>query len=274
MQQIPSRTLKIFVLVTLAAACAPIFVSEDPDNLSEMAAEITTKNGLKAMQAGQPTQPMVLFIHGTPGSWHAFKDYLVHPRLVSSLNLVAVDRPGFGRSADLALAPSLTRQSELIAGLFDLNLSGQPIVVVGHSLGGSIGLRVAVDHPDSVGALLSISAALSPELGKPRWYNRLAALPLVRYVVPADLKLANAEIMPLRDELNVLQHQLAKIRIPVTIIQGSEDPLVNPDNAAYAEAKLINAQLKVDRFPEEGHFIVWSHVDHVVDEILRLSKQH
>ena len=273
MQKFTVHSLTALTAVTLTCACAPLFVSEDPDNLSEIATEVKTASGLKAMQAGLPTQPMVLFIHGTPGSWHAFKDYLEHPKLISELNLVAVDRAGFGRSSQLPVVPSLTQQSQLIASLFDLNLSDRPIVIVGHSLGGSIGLRVASDHGEAVGALLSISAALSPVLGQPRWYNRLAALPLVRHIVPRDLQLANAEIMPLRGELEILRGQLAKIRMPVTIIQGSQDHLVSPDNADYAEDNLINAQLKIDRFPDEGHFIVWSHVDHVVAEILRLSKQ-
>lgn len=254
------------------SACAPAFVREDPPNMAEFAAPVEVHNGIHAVTGGTPGAPMVLFIHGTPGSWHAFEDYLRHPRLAGRVYMVAVDRPGFGRSSEVGLEPLLRRQSELLAPLFDLNKASRKVLIVGHSLGGSIGLRAVLDHKAHIGALLSISAALSPEHGRPRWYNRLADMPVIKQLIPDDLHLANEEILPLRDELKAIQPDLASIRIPVTIIQGDEDRLVHPDNAEYAKDELRNATLKVDLVPDAGHFIVWNRVDYVVDEILRLSE--
>ena len=262
--------LILIVVILVAMACAPAFVSSDPENMDEFATSVQLDSGMHAVTGGKPGAPMVLFVHGTPGSWHAFEEYLNHPRLQEKVFMVAVDRAGFGRSDEMNLEPSLRGQSKLLEDTFKLNTSEQKILLVGHSLGGSIGFRAAIDHPDEIGALLAISSAMSATLGKPRWYNRLAALPIIKHIIPGDLKLANEEVLPLTDELAMIEADLATISMPVTIIQGDEDPLVNTKNADFAETQLTQAEFKLDRFPEEGHFIVWSHVDHVVDEILRL----
>lgn len=255
-----------------SAGCAAIFERNDPPDLHEFAERIQFDNGLSVLAAGDPNAPMVLFIHGTPGSWHAFEAYLQHADLRPALHLVAVDRPGFGGSKDMGLAPSLRSQSQILSQALALNRSRRPVLIVGHSLGGSIGTRLALDRPEAVGGLIILSSAVSAELSKPRWYNRLAATPLVRYLIPEDLRLANREVMPLSDELALIQDDLHTLNIPVTLVQGDKDPLVDPKNADFVESKLTQARLKLDRFPGEGHFIVWSHVDHVAREILRLSK--
>ena len=262
--------LIILAVILVAMACAPAFVSSDPENMDEFATSIELDNGMHAITAGTPGAPMVLFVHGTPGSWHAFEDYLNHPRLKEAVFMVAVDRAGFGRSHEMDLAPSLRTQSQLLADSFKLNTNQQKILLVGHSLGGSIGFRAVIDHPEEIGALLAISSAMSSSLGKPRWYNRLAALPVIKHVIPGDLKLANEEVLPLTHELGMIEQDLASIEMPVTVIQGDDDPLVNTKNADFAATQLASAEFKLDRFPDEGHFIVWSHVDHVADEILRL----
>lgn len=262
--------LFLISIVVGVAACVPAFISSDPENMDEFATTLQLDNGLHVVSAGTPGAPMVLFVHGTPGSWHAFADYLSHPRLQERVFMVAVDRAGFGRSQGMALEPSLRRQSALLADTFHLNTSDQKILLVGHSLGGSIGFRAAIDHPDEIGALLALSSAMSAELGKPRWYNRAANLPIVKQLIPSNLKLANEEVMPLTDELAEIESKLGQVNMPVTVIQGDNDSLVDARNADFAARELTSAEFKLDRFPDEGHFIVWSHVDHVVDEILRL----
>lgn len=45
-----------------------------------------------------PTKPTILFFHGAPGSWSAFKQFLIDTTLVPIAGLVSVDRPGYGYS--------------------------------------------------------------------------------------------------------------------------------------------------------------------------------
>jgi pimeloyl-ACP methyl ester carboxylesterase len=54
-------------------------------------------------EAGEPTQPAVLLLHGAPTSSHTFRNLM--PLLADAAHLVAPDMPGFGFSD----APPLDR---------------------------------------------------------------------------------------------------------------------------------------------------------------------
>jgi hypothetical protein len=62
-------------------------------------------------ETGDPSQPPVAFIHGTPGSWMAFGGYLGDDCLRRAAHMIAVDRPGFGRSGYKQVVPSLQEQA-------------------------------------------------------------------------------------------------------------------------------------------------------------------
>ncbi len=42
--------------------------------------------------------PLVVLVHGTPGSSNGFMDYLADSLLPEKAQLIALDRPGFGDS--------------------------------------------------------------------------------------------------------------------------------------------------------------------------------
>src|SRR3546814_16092495 len=52
--------------------------------------------------------------------------------------------------------------------------NGAPAIVVGHSLGGPIAAKLAMDYPDRVRGLLLLAPSVAPALEAPRWYQRLA----------------------------------------------------------------------------------------------------
>src|SRR5687767_4154683 len=60
-------------------------------------------------QTGVDTLSTLVFIHGTPGSWNAFADYLEDKDLLQKYRLISIDRPGFGYS-DFGKAENLQRQ--------------------------------------------------------------------------------------------------------------------------------------------------------------------
>ena len=268
------RQVCLLVGFVCLLGCAPAFNREPTANLNTYGQWRNVDfrhHALHFVEAGVPGKPLVIFIHGTPGTWQAFQTYLQDERLSTRLHLIALDRPGFGRSEQLGALPRFADQAAAVAALFNLNGSQQKILVVGHSLGGSISYRVAADYAGQVGAVLAISSALDPDLSTPRWYNYFAKLPPIRWIIPTDLAMSNKEMMPLADELSGLRDKLGGLNMPITIIQGNEDGLVHIDNVAYAEKMLPPDQIKVMRYPHRGHFIVWQEHDQVVAEILRLT---
>jgi hypothetical protein len=100
----------------------------------------------------------------------------------------------------------------------------------------------------------------------PRWYNRLADWPLVRWAVPRKMALANVEVMTLAHELELMLPLWKTVKVPVTIIQGDADRLVDPANADFA-AQVLSGRVKIVRVPEAGHFILWKRPEIVRREI-------
>jgi len=220
------------------------------------------------VESGDADAPPVLFIHGTPGSWEAFADYLSAPAL-SGYRLIAVDRPGFGGSSAGGVEPALSAQAAYLAEAF---AELPPMIVVGHSLGGSIAMQLVRDAPDRVAGVVLVAASLEPAAEAPRWFNRLANWPLVRRIVPDSLARANDEVLALEPELRALWAGWTPPETPVILIQGMEDSLVRPSTADFAESVLHSDSTVIQRVDHAGHFVLWEQPERVIDAIHTLAE--
>jgi len=217
---------------------------------------------------GSRQKPLVVFIHGTPGSWKAFAVYLADDGLSSRAQLVAVDRPGFGQSGYGRLLTALKRQAASLVPILKRESRADGAVLVGHSLGGSVAVRIAMDYPHLVKALVLVAPSLDPALEQPRWYNRIAAAPLIRRMIPEKLSLANREVMVLSEELHRMMPLWKHVRVPTTVIQGMKDRLVDPGNADFVQSRL-GEQAEVVRIADAGHFILWNRPEVIRQAILQ-----
>ncbi|MEU4714779.1 alpha/beta hydrolase [Micromonospora purpureochromogenes] len=132
----------------------------------EIEQRTVTANGItqRVRVAGPPDGVPVLLVHGN-GSSSAFWEPLVR-RLPATLRVVAPDLRGYGdtETAPVDATRGLADFADDVAALLDepgLFAAGARPVVVGHSLGGGVAMRLLVDHPDRVAALL-LEAPVSP----------------------------------------------------------------------------------------------------------------
>lgn len=222
--------------------------------------------GLRAMQyvevGKDPKKPLVLFVHGSPGDWKAWIEYLTDTDLAARANLIAVDRPGFGGSGSGKVEPSLTQQCRDIAPLLDHAASGQRVILVGHSFGGPVVCRLAMDHPEKVTDVIVLAGSIDPGQEKTEWYQYVAEWPFIRCLLPCELIMANEEIMPLKSVLTGMLPFWKKIHQRITVIQGENDNLVSPENADFAQRMMTKAKpLKIIRLPGMNHFLPWKKYD-------------
>jgi pimeloyl-ACP methyl ester carboxylesterase len=101
-------------------------------------------------------RPMVL-LHGGLGSGEMFGPIL--STLAARHRVIAVDLQGHGRTADIDRPLDVRLMAGDIAALID-HLGLDKPDVVGYSLGGGVALRLAIQHPEKVGKLVSASAHL------------------------------------------------------------------------------------------------------------------
>ena len=213
----------------------------------------------------------LVFIHGSPGSWSAYIEYFSNQELNSVARIIAVDRPGFGQSEPGKAVPSLQEQARRIKIALEKPGDIDKVYLIGHSLGGPVAVRMAIDYPDFVAGLILIAPSMDPELEKMRWFNTLAYYPPVKWVLPVDWLMSNEEIVPHKQELQQLAGELGKIVTPVIVIQGLADDLVPPQNTRYIERQFSAADpLIVQCLEGLNHFIPWSRPDLVVDAALKL----
>ena len=106
-------------------------------------------------EAGRLENPTLLLLHGFPTAGHMFRDLI--PMLADRFHLVAPDLPGFGQS-DL---PAHDKFKYTFANLADVidgftNVIGlKRFAIYIFDYGAPTGLRIALNHPDRITAIVS-----------------------------------------------------------------------------------------------------------------------
>ena len=106
-------------------------------------------------EAGDPSKPALLLLHGFPTSSHMFRDLI--PRLAGDFHLVAPDLPGFGLSA-LPSRADFTYSFDTLAtviGRFTEVIGLGRFAIYIFDYGAPTGLRIALSHPERVTAIVS-----------------------------------------------------------------------------------------------------------------------
>lgn len=262
-------------MVWLLALCIPQSLLSQQDGSSNLLGGLTVKalGSIDYVEIDKPAtlggaKQLIIFVHGTPGSYTAFRSYLNDPVMQERFHMISVTRPGW-RSDEESKVPSLDEQAAALRPLLDMDRSGKGALLMGHSYGGPVIARTAMNYSELVAGLIFVATTGDPELSGPRWYNRFAvALP--RFILGASLKGANAEIMPLRPQLEAMLPRWQDLTMPVLIVQGSRDRLVHPDNALFMQKMLVNSEVRYLHREGLGHFVLWEEAPLIRDNLIDL----
>jgi pimeloyl-ACP methyl ester carboxylesterase len=131
-------------------------------------------DGLKVFyrDAGPPDAPAILLLHGFPSSSRMWQPLL--DRLVGPFRLVAPDYPGFGHSDAPSQAEFAYTFDHLAAviGRFTEVLGLRRYTLVVQDYGGPVGFRLAIAHPERLGALIVQNAVAHEDGLGPLWQTR------------------------------------------------------------------------------------------------------
>lgn len=257
-----------------------------------------------------PSAPSVLLLHGTGASTHSWRG--VAPRLAERFRVISLDLPGhaFTRSVDgdggasQPAVHSLPGMAQAVAALLR-KMGESPALVVGHSAGAAIGLRMVLDGLIAPRAVVSFNGALLPlggvsgQLFSPmakllamnplvprvfawraqdrRVLERLigstgsrldeAGLALYGRLIRSPAHAAGALAMMAHWDLRPLQHDLPRLALPLHLIVGEQDRTVPPTVAQRVKTLLPGAELV--RLPGLGHLAHEEAPDQAVDGIVR-----
>jgi magnesium chelatase accessory protein len=228
---------------------------------------------------GPAGAPAVLLLHGTGASCHTWRGLL--PLLARQFDTLAVDLPGHARtSTPRGRGLSLPGMARALAALME-QLPFSPALLVGHSAGAAIALRMVLSGLAAPRAVVSINGALLPLHGlagqvfsplakllalnplvprlfswraaDPRVLRRLIAgtgstldtegLELYRRLVSDPVHAAGALGMMAQWDLQPLAAELPRLSLPLELVVGSRDRTLPPGQAARVQTLVPQARL-------------------------------
>lgn len=219
-----------------------------------------------------PGKPLIMFVHGSPGSSTALIGIATDTQITNNAQILLVDRPGFGYSSGFGKGErSLARQSELLNGILKLYPS-QKKILVGHSLGGPLIAKMAMDNPKEIDAIVILAGSIDPELEPKEWHRKPMNSKLIRWMVPRAFRASNDEILTIKSDLEKMLPDWEKLKIPVVMIQGTKDGFVPKENADFAKKMAKNASVKLRLMKGQSHFFPFTKPEIVVEELMLLLK--
>jgi pimeloyl-ACP methyl ester carboxylesterase len=243
--------------------------------------------------------PLVL-VHGLGGSAANWAE--LGPALARRRRVFVPDLPGHGGSAPVPGAGSLAPFADAVAAVLQQEDAG-PVPVVGHSLGGTVALRLALHRPELVSGLLLASAAgiSSSTPQARRALNITWLLKPGRKVAPYRTTIARSTVLktlafgywfaadppalpPAAAEGFLVGHshhtdtgtawralvrddpraELEGVRCPALVLWGASDNQLPVDDA-FEYARRLRAPLRV--IPDCGHLLIGERPDACLDAI-------
>lgn len=197
----------------------------------------------------------VLFLHGWMGSWRYW--YPTIEEVKKKYRAYSFDFWGFGESRHKSPSESIHNYSHQVIRFLDA-LGIDKVLLVGHSMGGMVALKTALDYPTRIAKVVTVGA---PIVGNSlSWFLKLtyhrpianifASTPrlrrlLFRHFLGETNDPSVHEILDdsLKSSAGTLQRsvasmlytdlrpELSRLHVPALIVHGGRDEIVNPNQA-------------------------------------------
>ena len=213
--------------------------------------------------------PALLFLHGwrVDGSiWHETIKLMQSQDIAGSF--YALDFPGFGGSPAPIKDFHLSDYCDIIEG-FIKKLKLENVVLIGHSFGGRVAIKLSATHAELVTKLVLVDSAglvlqknqktfmniaagivkpfFSPKFMQPLRKSIYKAIGSEDYL--ATPRLQNVYVNVTKEDLSIY---LSKITVPTLIVWGAQDRDTPLEYGQVMAKNISNSKLII--YPEAGHF--------------------
>jgi len=269
-------------------------LAKNAENDNPPAGQFLDVNGVRLhyVETGSGT-PLVL-LHGNGSMIQDFDSSGLIDLAAKDYRVIVFDRPGFGHSdrpRNVVWTPDA--QAELIKSALD-RLGVSNAIVLGHSWGASVAVALALRHPELVQGLVLASGyyyptlrpdvvalsapavplvgdilgyTLSPLISRVMWPLLMAKIfgprsvpkkfegfPKEMALRPSQIRASAAESALMIPDAFHFRDEYAKLRMPVVIVAGDKDRLVDIDTQSTRLHRDV-AQSTFHRVPGSGHMI-------------------
>ncbi len=221
--------------------------------------------------SGTDSLPTLVFIHGSPGSWMNYMHFMFDSAMRTKFRIVAIDRPGFGYS-DFGKAMHLQEQCKIILPVLRHLKTNAPMILVGHSMGGPVVVKLAADDPALFNTIVIIAGAIDiHQEAKETWRKIMNVRPLY-WALPGAFGPSNTELLYLKNDLQPLQNDFKNVTCKVLFVHGDADTWVPIQNIAFGTKMMTNAaSVKADTLNGADHQVPWKRRDELRQILLGLQ---
>jgi pimeloyl-ACP methyl ester carboxylesterase len=221
---------------------------------------------------GEPADRHMVFLHG----WGANRDSLrgVGALFQHRYRVHLIDLPGFGEAPAPPADWGTPNYTDLVQQYFTERVVG-PIVLVGHSFGARVSLRLGARHLGALRAMVLMASPGLPARGFSPARLRRWAIRLLRRILTAlgpligrrPLEwhsrrfgsrdyLAAGVLRPLlvRTVNEDLTESARSVGCPVLLLWGTEDT-ETPPSLAFRFRELMNGRATIEMLPHQGHHL-------------------
>lgn len=268
----------------------------------------------RAAAPGTPAAaaPVALLLHGTGASTHSWRALM--PLLAAPFDVIALDLPGHAFTAAppagaLSRHYTLPGMAAAVADVMRL-MGAAPGLIVGHSAGAAVAVRMALDGHAAPAGIVSLNGAFQPLPGLaahvfspvaklaavlpfgPALFAKRAADPamLARLVAGTGSTLdaegvafyarlaghaghvGGALGMMANWDLRPLAQDLKRLVVPLALMVGSADRTISPEQAQWVH-QLLPATSKVTAFAGLGHLAHEEQPARVANAIVAFARQ-
>lgn len=210
------------------------------------------------------TLPVLVFIHGSPGSSMDFKQYLTNDELNSNANIITYDRVGYGYHSDEKVLGNLESELEVLQKVIPVK-DLQKVILIGYSYGGTI----VAASPKNYKSKILLAPAIKGELEPMFWMLNLYKWKITKPLVPNVFQNAAMEKMEHLTELPLYKNKWNISRSPLVVVHGDKDRIVPYENSLFLKKIFDHRQFELITIPDGNHGLVWNHFDLIKSEILK-----
>lgn len=226
---------------------------------------------LRVASVGADTLPMLLLIHGAPGSMWGYMNMMDDSVLQKHYHMVSVDRIGYGKSMlkRKIATTSIEIQARALLPVLALNKSKEKVTVLGRSYGAPIAAMLATLVPNEVKELFMVSPVIDPDKEKFYWFSKWGKNSLVQLFLPREFNVATAEKYSHAAELRKLMPVWQSLHVRTTVIQGGNDWIADPANIEFAKKHIRSKRAQYIFLVNAGHMITHTHASLIREMLLK-----
>lgn len=281
------------VVAAVASAVLNGWLARKAERRNPPQGRFITVDGVRLHYVERGTGTPLVLLHGNGSMIEDFQSSGLIDLAAKKYRVIAFDRPGFGHSEQpRGTIWTPEAQAKLIVAALK-RIGVPRAIVLGHSWGTLVALALAVKYPQEVQALVLasgyyypnaradvvllsppaipligdvLSHTISPLLSRLNWPlflrkifgpspvpEKFKGFPREMAVRPSQIRASAAESALMIPSAHTLQRQYRLLQIPVAIVAGTDDRVVESEQSAHLHRDMPHSTLRC--VPATGHMV-------------------